>query len=139
MNERLWIRWMLTGALVTELVGLVLAALAIFAPEVLVPITSLVFASLEPELVVAGPYRLMTGIAGGLMLGWGLTLHLALRDPRLREIRGLWTAVAFGVIAWFVVDGVASLASGAPLNVVGNIAFLALLLPPALGLRGGGT
>jgi hypothetical protein len=32
-----------------------------------------------------------------------------------------------GAAAWFVVDGAGSVLAGAPLNIVGNLAFLALI------------
>ena len=32
---------------------------------------------------------------------------------------------------WFVIDGAGSIAAGAPLNLVGNVAFLVMFILPA--------
>lgn len=74
--------------------------------------------------------RLVCGIGGGLMVGWGLMLWLAVtrlypRDPELAR-----TMILTGVVAWFLVDSAGSIAAGAPLNAVLNIGFLlAFVLP----------
>jgi hypothetical protein len=65
--------------------------------------------------------RLFAGIAGGLMVGWGTMLVWIGRGASLG--RSLLT----GGIAWFAIDGTASVLAGAPLNIVGNVVFLALI------------
>jgi hypothetical protein len=78
--------------------------------------------------------RLFAAVAGGLMTGWG-AMFVALG-------RG-WSvgkAIATGAAAWFVVDSVASAVAGVPLNVVGNVPFLALMLWaiwPSIRMRDG--
>jgi hypothetical protein len=81
--------------------------------------------------------RLFAAIAGGLMTGWGAMLLLL--------GRGVSVARAFllGGVAWFVVDGTGSVLAGVPLNVLGNLPFLALIVwaawPGLLGRRAIGS
>jgi hypothetical protein len=78
----------------------------------------------------------MLGVAiyGGVMVGWGWTLVM-IGNGRPTEL-----AVGMGVIVWWVTDSAASIASGYPLNVLGNLGFLALFTPLFVALwraRGG--
>lgn len=74
--------------------------------------------------------RLLAAIAGGVMFGWGITLWLVTayvlpKDPHAAE-----TIVRAGIVSWFVLDSLASVAAGAPLNAVLNIGFVVLFLWP---------
>ena len=78
--------------------------------------------------------RLLAGIGGGVMVGWGLMLwlvavHLLPRDPgcAARIIRP-------SVIAWFLVDSAGSLAAGVPLNALLNLGFAVAFLIPLSGV-----
>lgn len=104
--------------------------------------------SLEPEVLRwiaalalpgAGPVdrtaQLFSGIAGGLTAGFGATMVVGARlEAAVRS--GVARAIAAGLLAWFVVDSAASALHGSWQNVIGNLAFLALGLPPALALAG---
>ncbi len=87
------------------------------------------------ESLSAPATRLVCGIGGGLMVGWGLMLWLAVtrlypRDPELAR-----TMILTGVGAWFIVDSAGSLAAGAPLNAVLNIGFLLAFAIPLWNRR----
>ena len=74
--------------------------------------------------------RLVSGIGGGLMTGWGFMLWLTAsrllpRDPDLAR-----TLMLSSVGVWFVVDSLASLAAGAPLNALLNVSFLLMFFIP---------
>jgi hypothetical protein len=83
---------------------------------------------IQPAAAAAdGPtVRWIAGIAGGVWAGWGaMMLAQAMgRSPA-------W-ALRAGLIVWFVLDGLASVTNGAPLNVAVN---LSLLIPGLLVLR----
>ncbi|MFY0638054.1 excinuclease ABC subunit A [Maricaulis maris] len=66
--------------------------------------------------------RLLAGISGGLMLGWGVTVMV------LAGGGAMPTAMLRGGVAWFVVDSIGSAVAGAPLNIALNTGFLALFL-----------
>ena len=81
--------------------------------------------------------RLILGIAGGLMSGWGV-LMLKLAGEGLRTAPELsLRLIRMSILSWFVVDSAASWVAGAPLNIVGNAVFLVLFLWPVaiLGRR----
>ncbi|MEN0067937.1 MAG: hypothetical protein AAGA48_37755 [Myxococcota bacterium] len=80
----------------------------------------------EPAAVGMGPWgRLAFVIAGGLMAGWGVTLLLADRYT-------LPQALVAGMLTWFVVDSLGSVAVGA----VGNLIPNTLTLVPFLVVAG---
>ena len=47
-----------------------------------------------------------------------------------------WRAAMGGLLLWFVLDGIGSVASGAWFNVIGNLSFLFLLGIPLWLMRG---
>jgi len=82
---------------------------------------------IQPDASAAdGPtVRWIAGIAGGVWAGWGAMM--------LAQAMGhspAW-ALRAGLIVWFVLDGLASVTNGAPLNVAAN---LSLLIPGLLVL-----
>ena len=124
---------MIVGAILI-VVGLVAAAaahpslaapIAIMGDAIFWPIDGLPGAPSEPL------ERLFVAVAGGLMTGWG-AMFVALG-------RGWSTGRSFvaGAVAWFVVDSMGSAMAGVPLNVAGNVPFLALMLWAARPLAGG--
>lgn len=76
--------------------------------------------------------RLLVAISAGLSIGWGvlvLGLSGAAYSAAPEAVR---RCVIRGYLAWFLADSLGSLLVGAPLNLLGNAAFLALLLAPLL-------
>lgn len=131
MNAR---KWLFFAAVFTEVTGLLLVIGALL-PGALEPLVSLVAGD---AVAVDRVARLGFGIAGALMVGWGGSLALLVRSLDALTPQVLGTATAMGVAAWFVLDGLVSVVNGAPLNIVGNLLYLGILLPPALALRAGG-
>jgi hypothetical protein len=74
--------------------------------------------------------RLLAGISGGLLVGWGVMLwQIATRVWRRdRELAS--SLIRTSLLAWFAVDSAASTIAGAPLNVLFNAAFLGAFLLP---------
>lgn len=125
-------RGLFLAAIFTEVTG-VLLVIGSLIPGVLDPLVSLVF---NEQVAVDAPARLGLGIAGALMVGWAATLALLVRSIDELSPRLLGTATAVGVMSWYLLDGLVSIANGAALNIVGNTLFLVILLLPALKLRG---
>ncbi len=76
--------------------------------------------------------QLMTGISGGVLAGWGLTLWAVTRRVYVRDTATGRAIILPGVALWFVLDGTGSVASGAWFNVVLNGGFAALFAVPLL-------
>jgi hypothetical protein len=77
-----------------------------------------------------------TSLAGAVTAGWGATLW-SLAAARDLDWPAVGRAVLIGVSAWFVLDAMVSVVTGFPGNVIPNLLFVALLVPPALGLAKG--
>ena len=73
------------------------------------------------------PLRFAVALMGAVTLGWGLTL-LALTSvshPLARPVAcSLWRRVTAAVVVWYVVDSMASIATGFALNAVSNTVFV---------------
>lgn len=90
--------------------------IALLADPVFWPIDGLPGVSSDPVA------RLYAAVAGGLMVGWGMMF------VGLGRGWSVGRAIATGAIGWFTVDSAGSVVAGAPLNVVGNVGFLALTI-----------
>lgn len=114
----------------TAVLGLAFAVLAVAMPDLLAQLYALIATS--GTIADAGPTaRLATGIYGGLMVGWGLTLALLGRGQSLAS------ATLLGALGWFVVDSTSSIIVGFAWNALSNAVFLLpfLALVPALRTR----
>lgn len=127
-------KWLFLAALFTEVTGLAMV-LGALLPGTLDPLASLAFGE---AVAVDRVGRLGLGIAGALMVGWASSIALLVRSLAALTPQALGTAIAVGVVAWFLLDGLVSIVNGAALNLVGNLLYLAILLAPALALRSTG-
>lgn len=77
--------------------------------------------------------RQLSGVLGGVLCGWAWLMY-QLANPQVfnSRIRELMVQSAW---VWFLLDSSASLFSGIPLNVVGNVGFLLLLIVPLAALK----
>lgn len=82
--------------------------------------------------------RFVSGILGGVLLGWIVALTLTLRIAMAMGGAGrpLWLASTFGLAAWYLVDCTLSVATGFALNLVPNTLALGFYL---IGLFGSGA
>ncbi|MCC6623130.1 MAG: hypothetical protein IT385_17865 [Deltaproteobacteria bacterium] len=110
----------------TAALGVAFAAAAVVLPDALGKLYALAASpGVAPELEPAG--RFGAGVYGGLMAGWGVTLALLGRDV------GLVRAAAAGLVSWWAVDSVASIAIGFPGNALSNTVALAAFTPVLVG------
>jgi hypothetical protein len=79
---------------------------------------------------VTGEARLLYAVTGGLAAGLGWVTWVLAGEGLSRAPELARKTIAGSALTWFAVDSTASVAAGAPLNVVGNLAFLALFLVP---------
>ncbi len=71
------------------------------------------------------------------MVGWGSLMYFLAAGPFRRGDTTLATPMLMAVLGWFVVDSTGSLLADIPGNVVLNVGFLCLFLPPLFALRRG--
>jgi len=95
----------------------------------------LLFWPLGDDVVFTQETRLLAAILGGVMVGFGVVFWMltdALADTNPALLRRL-VLVTLG--SWFIIDSAGSIASGAWLNVIGNLGFVAIYIVPAMRLR----
>lgn len=88
------------------------------------------------QSLAAPEARLLCGILGGVLVGWGAAQLIVIRELMPERPALAARVLRHGALAWFATDSVASIVAGAAANVVGNIVFLAMFLIP-LALREG--
>jgi hypothetical protein len=64
------------------------------------------------------------------MIGWGLLMLGLIQDPKLSREPRVWQLMTYAMLTWFVIDSTASWLTGAGVNILGNIGFLATFLIP---------
>lgn len=122
--------WAKAASMVVIGIGLALALAAwppLSAPVAL--LADLVIWPLDGAGTLAAPEtRLFAAIAGGVMVGWGVTLWNLASNVLPADLPLARSITMIGLYSWFVVDSLGSIAAGAAVNVVGNIGFVALFL-----------
>jgi hypothetical protein len=78
--------------------------------------------------------RQLSAVLGGVLCGWALLLYQLARPEIFNE--SIRRQMLLSVVVWFVLDSGGSIFAGLPLNAVGNLGFLLLLLVPLTALRG---
>jgi len=101
--------------------GLAFAVIAIAAPDILDAIYALAGPGHHTHLGDDG--RFGAGIYAAMMVGWGVHTVLSARGVSLVN------AFTAGALAWYIVDSVASLCTGYPMNVLSNTGFLLVIIP----------
>ncbi|MEQ8482269.1 MAG: hypothetical protein RIC18_16595 [Hoeflea sp.] len=111
-------------------VGLLLAAAA--WPPLAGPVVLLADIIVWPfdgaETLAAPETRVLAAIAGGVMVGWGVTLWKTAEMVQRDAPAVARSIVMTGLYCWFAVDSLGSIMAGAPLNALFNIGFVVLFL-----------
>ncbi len=73
--------------------------------------------------------RFSIALMGAITIGWGLTL-LAIVQAASQLGKKIWIPTTIAISAWYVIDGILSIATGFGLNVIPNtILFAGFLIP----------
>jgi len=124
--SKFWWRWLIVVADFTIIFGLLIAV---------EPGRSIIQQIYTNDIFGAGSYATLTqteitfqnflyGVLGGVMVGWGVMMFAIIYIPFKRGERWAWLTLTIGLLIWFVVDSIASAASGVYLNVALNTGFL---------------
>jgi hypothetical protein len=74
--------------------------------------------------------RAVNAVLGGTMVGWGVLMYLLATPQRIHALPEVPRLLLIGLVAWFVVDCIGSILAGLPGNIVLNVSFLVLFVPP---------
>ncbi|MDZ7601754.1 MAG: hypothetical protein U1A06_10315 [Hoeflea sp.] len=122
--------WVKAASAVVIGFGLMLAAAA--WPPLAGPVLLLADLLIWPmdglQTLAAPETRLLLAIAGGVMVGWGVTLWKLAEYLMPQHPAAVRTITMTGLYSWFAVDSLASIMAGAPLNAVANISFVVLFV-----------
>ena len=135
-----WKAWLVVWCWAVGLFGLVLAGAGLGATD---GPARAVFALLAPGTAIEldQPMRFAVALMGAVTMGWSVTLLAAFRAAWALgdAAAGVWKLVTGGVLGWYVIDSVMSVATGFPLNAVSNTVLVAAYLLPVLrsGVLGG--
>lgn len=90
----------------------------------------LALVSMGPPADLTPAGRFMTGILGGVFLGWMVMLWLVVRQAIAMGHAGrpLWLAATISMASWYALDNTLSLATGFGLNLVPNTLALGTFL-----------
>ncbi len=132
-----WHRALMGALILVEIVGLAMAFLgtsALFAP-LNDRINEVFFGTAAIATEVAAYQTFAWGVFGGLTVGFAvLGFFIARHAVGRGEVWG-WNALALGLAAWYVVDGVVSVYTGAWVNVVSNTLFALPMVIALFGIR----
>ncbi|PKN68673.1 MAG: hypothetical protein CVU54_13650 [Deltaproteobacteria bacterium HGW-Deltaproteobacteria-12] len=78
------------------------------------------------------PTRAVNAVLGGVMVGWGILMFLLVRNFLNNDFALVRRLILISIVAWFVVDSTGSFLAELPGNVLLNVSFLFLFLPPLL-------
>ena len=133
-----WKKWLIVAAAITGLAGLGFAVLtATGAIGIHNTIFDLVFLPGEMDAPAGDAGSFAMGVTGAVLVGWAATMLVLLTGGSTISLPDTWRALAVGLVAWFVVDGIVSIAAGAFGNLVLNLGFVALFAPPLIATRPG--
>ena len=77
-----------------------------------------------------GAMRFLSALTGGFLFGWGITIFCLRQWVYDQAPEPTRQAVVAGLVAWFVLDSVGSVAAGAASNVLFNLVVLLLAVGP---------
>ena len=74
--------------------------------------------------------RFLSALTGGFLLGWGVTIWFLSSWVYDAAPEGVRRTVLAGILSWFVLDSLGSIASGNPSNVLFNLVVLLIAVGP---------
>lgn len=85
--------------------------------------------------VFSAETRAVNAVLGGVMVGWGLLMFLLSGERLITAMPDVPRLLMVSLLAWFMVDSAGSWASGLPGNILLNVGFLVMFMPPLVLLR----
>ena len=83
----------------------------------------------------AADTRAVNAVLGGTMVGWGVLMFQLATPDHMKNNPALPRMMVVALGAWFVVDSVGSFMAELPGNIVLNVAFMGLFVPPLVAIQ----
>ena len=137
MQTKFFINWLKLACIITGLTGMIAAAAStvsgsgiwLFLFDLLKwPLNNDPSGFQDETLAV-------NAVLGGVMLGWATLMFFLVNGPISKGNTELIKYILIALIVWFLVDSTGSVLAGLSANVVLNVLFLALFIPPLMALR----
>jgi len=129
-----WRKWLVVASAGVAAIGVAFTVIAVTGAEgVLGDILKSVYPGDDPDTQESG--LLLIGITGAVMAGWTTLAVILFSDPTTASRPATWRGLAGGLTVWFLLDSTASIATGATLNLVPNVIFLAVFAPALAATR----
>jgi hypothetical protein len=136
MSRSFWIGWLKIVSIAYVLFGVAMIAGTLKPTEqVVIVMLDMVMPPFGDAPAELGPEtRLLSAISGGLLAGWAALVYQISARGLIVDPEPTRRMLVASVLVWFAVDSIGSYLAGAPFNVIGNLAMLATLLIPLIGL-----
>jgi hypothetical protein len=79
--------------------------------------------------------RAVNAVLGGVMVGWGTLMFLLVRNFLKKDYALVRKLILVSIVSWFVIDSIGSFLAELPGNLLLNVSFLCLFLPPLLFVK----
>ena len=127
-----WQNWLRVASLMLVAYGVMMAL--VMLPPMHDPMRWMIDLVLEPS-AAAGPALseravFVTGIAGAMLMGWGLLIYFVATHGIKSGADWAGRAILTSLMTWFVVDNIVSFEVGAYLNIAGNTVFALIFAVP---------
>ncbi len=131
--EGFWKAWMSVWCWMTLALGLVFAAAAFPATDVVARLYYDLVSGfgLAPGFLEAPAMRFTVAVLGAVLIGWAMTI-LALIGVADAAGRPVWRGLTAAMLTWFAIDTTLSVLTGFALNAVPNAVFVATYLAPVM-------
>jgi hypothetical protein len=135
--EKFWLGWLKITMILVIVAGGFLAIFSQFAYSAFLnaKIDNVFFNGTNPGGQVELLKKWLTGVAGAVMLGWGISMLYVVNHPFRQRQAWAWRSIFYPVLIWYLLDSGISAYYGILINVSINTILFLQIMAPLLFLR----
>lgn len=135
--DKFWLGWLKITMWMVVIAGIFLALFSeyFFTEFVNGKLNKVFFSGIPPVHQVELLKKWMLGLAGAVMIGWGLSMQFVVSIPFKQGEQWAWRAIFYPVLAWYIIDSSISAYFGVGFNVLINSILFLQIVAPLLFLR----